>query len=51
MITVNCELRNMWEEAAVVYLEIISEKELKITKISATRVSLRAEAIVICLFS
>jgi hypothetical protein len=40
----------MSKEANVVYLELLSEKELKkITKISATRVSLRADAIVSCL--
>lgn len=47
--TVNCELR-MSEEAVVAYLELLSEKELKkVTKILATGVSLRAEALVDCL--
>jgi hypothetical protein len=46
MMTVNCELRRMSEEAAVAFLELFSEKILKkVTKISAAKVSLRAEAL------
>lgn len=37
---------NLSEEAAVAYLELLSQKELKkVAKISTTRVSLRAEAL------